>query len=197
MRREYTSPSPVLQSFTAVQLTLNWNVPAPWTKNGRRSWKNVSNAVRLSTPGSASTWPKSGLIVASSLRLEATRYFKSPPTVTSCERPRPVDENSETFLVTRYGAASSRRGAWSPSSPWISPNCDTKPACDCRKSGQLTRCEYRYRSRSIVKPNVWTRCPPHGNCESGIRNSAVQPAESIWVATSHTASHAKSSLPSL
>jgi len=30
--------------------------------------KNVSNAERLSTPGSASTWPKSGLIVASSFR---------------------------------------------------------------------------------------------------------------------------------
>ena len=100
MRREYTSPSPVLQSFTAVQLTLNWNVPAPWTKNGRRSWKNVSNAVRLSTPGSASTWPKSGLIVASSFRFDATRYLRSPPTVTSWVRPMLVALNWETFFVT-------------------------------------------------------------------------------------------------
>ena len=33
-------------------------------------------------------------------------------------------------------------------------------------------------------------------CESGSRYSAVQPSESIFVATSHTASHAESSLPS-
>ena len=101
MRREYTSPSPVLQSFTAVQFTLNWNVPAPCTKKGRFSWKNVSNAERLSTPGSASTWPKSGLIVASSLRFEATRYLRSPPTVTSCVRPSVLALICETFLVTR------------------------------------------------------------------------------------------------
>src|SRR5205823_13636613 len=61
MRREYTRPSPVLQSLTAVQFTSNRKMPAPCTKNGRCSLKKVSNAVRLSTAGSASTWPKSGL----------------------------------------------------------------------------------------------------------------------------------------
>ena len=35
------------------------------------------------------------------------------------------------------------------------------------------------------------------SCESGMRYSAVQPSESTAVATSHTASHASSSLPSL
>ncbi len=39
-------------------------MPEPSTKNGRRSEKNVSNAERLTTAGSASTWPKSGLTVA-------------------------------------------------------------------------------------------------------------------------------------
>src|SRR5258705_10279245 len=33
-----------------------------------------------------STWPKSGLIVASSFRFDATRYLKSPPTVRSWPR---------------------------------------------------------------------------------------------------------------
>src|SRR5207245_3945662 len=79
----------------------------------------------------------------------------------------------------------------------ISPNCETNPAWDWRNNGQLTRWEYRYRSRSIVKPKTWLRWRPYGNCDSGIRNSAVQPSESTRVATSHTASQAKSSLPSL
>jgi hypothetical protein len=46
--------------FTALQLTLNRNSPLSATKKGRRSSKNDSYAVRLSTAGSASTWPKSG-----------------------------------------------------------------------------------------------------------------------------------------
>jgi hypothetical protein len=40
----------------------NWNALAPSTKKGRRSGKIVSNALRLTTAGSSSTWPKSGLI---------------------------------------------------------------------------------------------------------------------------------------
>ena len=36
----------------------------------------------INTAGSDSTCPKSGLIVASSVRFEATRYLKSPPAVT-------------------------------------------------------------------------------------------------------------------
>ena len=42
---------PVTLTFT----TLNWNVPEPSTKNGRRSWKKISKASRLTTAGSAST----------------------------------------------------------------------------------------------------------------------------------------------
>src|SRR5207249_9572144 len=99
MRREYTRPSPVLQSLTAVQFTSNRKMPAPCTKNGRCSLKKVSNAVRLSTAGSASTWPKSGLTVASRVRFDATRYFRSPPPAMSCVRPIPVLVNSDTFLV--------------------------------------------------------------------------------------------------
>ena len=80
--------------------------------------------------------------------------------VRSCDRPIPVRLNWETFLVTKYGAASTRRGASRSSRPLISPNCETNPERDCRNSGQLTRCEYRYKSRSIVKPKVWLRSGP-------------------------------------
>ena len=56
-------------------------MPAPSTKNGRRSEKNVSKPLRFTTAGSASTWPKSGLTVAVSVTPGRSAYFRSAPTV--------------------------------------------------------------------------------------------------------------------
>jgi hypothetical protein len=53
---------------------------APSVKKGRRSLRKVSNALRFTSDGSASTCPKSGLKVASSVRLEVTPYLTSSPT---------------------------------------------------------------------------------------------------------------------
>src|SRR5881628_765864 len=70
-------PSTLLQK---LQLKLpKLNTCAPSTKNGRFSGKNVSNAERLSTAGSTSTCPKSGLIVASSVRFDVRLYLRSAP----------------------------------------------------------------------------------------------------------------------
>ena len=52
-------------------------------------------------------------------------------------------------------------------------------------------------SRQMAKPNVFVALGTYRSCVSGIRNSAVHPSESTWVATSHTASQASSSWPSL
>ena len=41
----------MLQSTTTTQFTVNVNSPFPSTKNGRRSLKKVSNALRLSSDG--------------------------------------------------------------------------------------------------------------------------------------------------
>ena len=57
--------------------------PEPSTKNGRRSEKNVSNADRFTSAGSASTWPKSGLTVPVSVSPGRSAYFRSTPTVAS------------------------------------------------------------------------------------------------------------------
>ena len=108
-------------------------------KNGRRSWKNVSNAERLSTLGSASTWPKSGLIVPSTVRFEVTPYLKSAPAVACWSRLNPVAVGTETFFVTEYGVTSSRRGDPRPSSPVRSPSCEESPALDTWNTGQATR----------------------------------------------------------
>src|SRR5438093_1196210 len=56
-------------------------LPDPSTKNGRRSEKNVSNPLRFTTAGSASTWPKSGLTVPVSVRPAPSLYFRSKPTL--------------------------------------------------------------------------------------------------------------------
>src|SRR3981081_2200652 len=50
------------------------------TKNGRFSENVVSNTERLTTAGSTSTCPKSGFIVASSVRFEVRFILASPPT---------------------------------------------------------------------------------------------------------------------
>ena len=61
-RRLREEEAPVLLAPLRPKLA---NTFAPSMKNGRRSSKKVSNCVRLTTAGSTSTWPKSGLIVAS------------------------------------------------------------------------------------------------------------------------------------
>ena len=78
MRREYMTVGgrPVLPPGPP---RANWKISPPSTKKGRRSSKRVSKAVRLITAGSTSTWPKSGLTVASRVRFEPSRYLRSAP----------------------------------------------------------------------------------------------------------------------
>ena len=110
--------------------------------------------MRLNTAGSASTCPKSGFTVASSVRFDATRYLRSAPTVPKEARPKPPSEVVEAFRARKYGAASIRFGAASPSSPDTSPSCETRPAFAGLNIGQLTRSLKRQMSRSITIPKV-------------------------------------------
>ena len=57
----------------------NSNVPAFSRKNGRFSGKNRSKRLRLICSSSTSTWAKSVLKVASSVRLELRLYLTSRP----------------------------------------------------------------------------------------------------------------------
>ena len=100
----------MLQSTTTTQFTVKVNSPFPSTKKGRFSSKKVSNAVRLSSEGSASTCPKSGFTVALSTRFEAGRYLRSPPAVTLFSRVSPPAPRSGTLLVTTYGVTSACPG---------------------------------------------------------------------------------------
>ena len=90
--------------------------------------KNVSNAVRFTTAGSASTWPKSGLNVDVNVRPGVTAYFTSRPTA-----PSPALDDSSGLppgrcrvrLATVYGTSSIFFGEPPIDSPLISPNDDT------------------------------------------------------------------------
>jgi hypothetical protein len=52
-------------------------------------------------------------------------------------------------------------------------------------------------SRTTMKPKVWSSPGAYRIWLKGMRNSATHPTESIFVATSHTASQDGSSLLSL
>jgi hypothetical protein len=93
------------------------------------------------------------------------------------------------------GSTSDLRGARIRSSPRSSPGAETSPG-ELRVQGdQVLRSSCRAISRMIPTPH--TRSPAtrslNRSWENGMRNSALQPRESIEVATSHTASQAVSS----
>ena len=103
-------------------------MPEPSTKNGRRSLKNVSNAERLTTAGSASTWPKSGLTVALRVNPGVTAYFMSMP----ADPPRALALSSgfppvrcRSRLATVYGVSSRPLTAPIVERPPSSPKDDT------------------------------------------------------------------------
>ena len=95
------------------------NTFAPSVKNGRFSGKNVSNCVRFRTAGSTSTWPKSGLIVPVSVRLDDRPYLRSTPASMRCSLAGMKGLSArlcKSLRATPYGTTSNaRRGLM----PWI------------------------------------------------------------------------------
>src|SRR6185436_5795980 len=130
-------------------------LPDPSTKNGRRSEKNVSNASRLTTAGSASTWPKSGFIVAVKVRPGVTAYFKSrpiePPGDGESVSGSAASTGRVSILPTEYGINSKRFGAPDIFNPRNSPNCETKPLALRDSSGHDEVSARRPTSRMIEK----------------------------------------------
>src|SRR6187551_2838028 len=115
----------------SLQSMLKRKVPEPSTKNGRRSGKNVSNASRLTTAGSASTWPKSGFAVAVNVRPGVTAYFRSRPAVPPGSGEllsgSALSISRVSTLPSEYGISSKRFGAPDILRPRNSPNCETNP----------------------------------------------------------------------
>src|SRR5512141_1690513 len=106
---------------------LNEKIPDPSRKKGRRSSKNCSKADKFNTAGSASTWPKSGLIVALSVRFDESPYLRSAPADMDCGWLQELPDGRVSFLVTTYGASSRRLGRPSPLMPVSSPVCEMYP----------------------------------------------------------------------
>src|SRR5687768_171184 len=192
MRREYVR---------SQSRQLNAKLPEPSTKKGRRSWKNVSNAPRFTTAGSASTWPKSGLTVAVNVNAGVTAYFRSTPidapgSVVFCSG-LPSSGGTVATCDTAYGTSSSRFGVRLAVRPVSSPNDDTYPLALFASSGHVDVSLSRATSRTTANP---TRPSPrrlNRSCENGMWNSARQPSASRFTTTSHTASQLRSALLSL
>ena len=90
------------------------------------------------------------------------------------------------------------RGAGTPLSPVSVPKRETNPASLRVHGDHEARSPRRAMSRMICSPQVraspaW---PPKRSWLMGMRYSATHPSESTAVATSHTAFHESSSLPS-
>src|SRR5687767_14395640 len=156
---------------------LNEKFPEPSTKNGRRSAKNVSNAPRLTTAGSASTWPKSGLIVPVSVR-PPIRYLRSRPAATlpsgDDRSGLPGATGADVIDDERYGSNSSRFAADGKARPVSSPNEETKPLALRASSGHVEVSFTCATVRITAKPNVPAARGSKRSCENGTRNSAVQ-----------------------
>ena len=88
---------------------------------------------RFRTDGSASTWPKSGLIAASSVRFDDKSVLDvgADRSRAACARSRRRAPRL-AFDCTEYGMSSRRRGLLMPVMPCTSPNCDARPACERR-----------------------------------------------------------------
>src|SRR5205823_1496991 len=99
--------------------------------------------------------------------------------------------------LTTYGSSSTRFGAGMSRSPRRWPKRDTKPLSVFNMKGQKLNSFLRRMVRTNRIPHTCSAAPEKRSCEKGIRYSAVQPSESIDVATSHTGSQESSAkLPS-
>src|SRR5262245_57262048 len=167
-------------------------------KNGRFSWKKVSNALRLTTAGSASTCPKSGFTVALSVSAGVTAYLRSTPTDAPGSgvfcRGLPGCTGSVSTCATVYGRSSSRFDALPMFTPLRVPNDDTHPLALLEINGQVDVSLRRATCREIAKPSCPSPLPLKRSCENGMRNSACQPSSLRLTTTSQTASQLSSEL---
>src|SRR6476619_3670051 len=112
-------------------------------KNGRFSSKKVSKALRFTTDGSASTCPKSGFTVASSVRFDVMPYFTSAPADSFWVRPHGDSPGAalligtDELFATVKGTTSSRWKGTMSRMQASTPSCDEIPLYDGRYSGQL------------------------------------------------------------
>ena len=159
----------------------NRKMPAPSTKNGRRSEKNVSNADRLTTAGSASTWPKSGLTVAGEREARLERVLEidadvAPDRFASLQRvavlrPAASSRRRRRTAPARGASATGRAAGRSARRTTTRSRSRSSPAAARSSSRSAGRS-----ARTMASPNVVDSAALEsaaGRTES--RNSARQP----------------------
>src|SRR5438874_657747 len=184
-------PSTLLQK---LQLKLpKLNTCAPSTKKGRFSGKNVSNAERLRTAGSTSTWPKSGLNVALSVRFEVTRSRRSSPAlglgVPRVSNGVPASDASDDDLALAYGMSSRCDDDAGMRRPTRCPKRDGPPASFLCQNDQSSSSSRRLMKRRTSSPHTCSGLRENRSWLYGMRISAVHPSGSMRVAASQIGSH--------
>ena len=99
---------------------------------------------------------------------------------------------SRSARPTTYGSTSSRREERPARSPSTCPNRKGPPVSVLPQNDHIDVSLSRDTPRQTCIPQVWTESRLKRSWEKGIRNSAVQPSESMLVPTSHTGSHDES-----
>src|SRR5438876_4085548 len=169
------------------------NTCSPSTKNGRFSGKNVSNAERFSTAGSTSTCPKSGLIVALSVRFDVTRSRRSSPAlgfgVPFVSKGVPASDAIDDDLALAYGINSTRDDAFGMRSPTRCPKRDGPPASFLCQNDQSSSSSRRLMKRRTSRPHTCSGAREKRSWLYGILISAVHPSASMCVAASQIGSH--------
>src|SRR5665647_763817 len=163
----------------------------PSTKKGLFSSKKVSNAVRFTTEGSASTCPKSGLTVRSSvMSLVIPNLASSPPLIfqlVPVAKGLPSTFSNFSRLPTMNGVMSACFLGLIPVRPVISPKLCTKPdafrSTCCHIDVSLLRKSWR--STSI--PQTPSSDILNLSCVRGILSSAAQPHSYIEASVYHIA----------
>src|SRR5688572_21225114 len=126
-------------------------------KNGLRSSKNISYPSRRTAPGSASTCPKSGLIVKSRIKSRVTDTLPSMPAEILFLDPStnglPSSLSNRSVCASTYGANSICLLVGNPVKPCNSPKWLTHPLELCGT--------YCHDERSSFLKYLRITCMPH------------------------------------
>ena len=147
-------------------------------KNGRRSSKNVSKAPRLTTAGSASTWPKSGLTVAVSDSRRRDRVLagrrrptrRDPGSCAADCRPGPAQSPPGRPRTASARAASRRPRLATPRQLAELRHAAARARAS---SGHVDVSFRRATVRATANPSRPSPPPLKRSCEYGMRNSAL------------------------
>ncbi len=154
--------------------------------------------MRLTSEGSASTWPKSGLTVRSRVMLLVMPNLASSPAlhfhVLPVANGFPSSVSKDSRLPTTNGVMSACFLGLMPVRPVSSPKLCTRPEALRSTCCQIDISWLRNNWRNTSRPHMPSSVILNLNCVRGILISALQPQSFICVSVYQIGSHVSSSI---